>query len=336
MLFAIIPEEKREAVDAALREVFGHAEIERATPLRDGFSGAHVVRVEARGHSALLRVEAVRDALRDPARQYACTAAAAEAGIAPPLRYADAETGVAVMDFVEARPFADYPGGREAAALELAGLTRRLRATPRFPDLVDQIDGVDGLLQGVVAAGVIAPDAVAPHLAAWTALKDAYPRTPPAERTSSHNDLNPNNIVYDGQRLWLIDWEVAFANDPLVDPASIALWFGIPHDGEAALLEASFGAVDEQLRARFFLMRQVSQLFNGVLMLRLAAQGPQAAPVGDMAAPPFVEVRAGLASRSVDLASAEGRLLFAKAALNGVRDTVQSPAFEAARRVLEG
>ncbi len=279
-----------------------------------------------------------RDALRDPVRQYVCMASAAEAGIAPPLRYANAETGVAVMDFIEARPFADYPGGKGAASLELAGLIRRLRATPAFPPLVDQVDGVDGLLSGVLATGVCTPEAVADHRAAWATLRDAYPRTPAEQRVSSHNDLNPNNIVFDGERLWLIDWEASFANDPLVDPASIAHWYGLRGEGEDALLAATFGEVDARLRARFFLMRQVCQLFNGVLMLMVAGQAQPRAPgaplIADFAAPAFSAVRAGVVAGVVDLSSKDDRLLFAKASLNAVRDAVRSPAFEAAVRTL--
>jgi aminoglycoside phosphotransferase (APT) family kinase protein len=332
MLHAIIPEHRHKAVEVALRAVFGAAPIERATPLRDGFSGALVNCVEISGRKVLLRVETGRDALRDPVRQYACMRAAAQAGIAPPLHYADAETGVAIMDFIEARPISDYPGGAPAAALELAGLTARLQRTTPFAPLVEQVDGVDGLFMELLATGLCARGALAEHQAAWASLRDACPRTPPERRVSSHNDLNPNNMLYDGERMWLIDWEVAFANDPLVDPASIAFWYGLEGEAQAALLRAAFGKVDDGLRARFFLMRQVSQVFNGVLMLRLAAQAraPDAEPITDMTAPPFAQVRAGLATRTLDLGSQEGRLLFGKAALNAVRDSVGGTAFAAA------
>jgi thiamine kinase-like enzyme len=38
---------------------------------------------------------------------------------------------------------------------------------------------------------------------------------------SSHNDSIPSNILFDGDRLWLIDWESAYRNDPLVDVAIV-------------------------------------------------------------------------------------------------------------------
>ena len=38
---------------------------------------------------------------------------------------------------------------------------------------------------------------------------------------ASHNDPNPRNIIFDGARLWLVDWETSFRNDPMVDLAIV-------------------------------------------------------------------------------------------------------------------
>ena len=37
----------------------------------------------------------------------------------------------------------------------------------------------------------------------------------------AHNDIHAGNLIDDGSRLWLIDWEYAGAGDPLVDLASL-------------------------------------------------------------------------------------------------------------------
>jgi thiamine kinase-like enzyme len=50
-------------------------------------------------------------------------------------------------------------------------------------------------------------------------IRETY--APEAENfVSSHNDVLPRNILFDGNRLWLIDWEGAYRNDPLVDLAT--------------------------------------------------------------------------------------------------------------------
>jgi hypothetical protein len=332
----LIPADKRQAVARALQVVFGTTEFDALTPLTAGMSGALVYRVVVEGRPALLRIEGDRDALHDPTRQYACLATAADAGVAPPLRFADPEAGVAIMDFVAERPRAEYPGGGAAMALEVVDLLTRLQATPVFPPLVDYLDGVDAVIANMLATGVLDTAAAAGHLAAWREVRDAYPRLGADQLVSSHNDLNPGNILYDGRRLYLVDWEAAFANDPHVDPAQLALWFGLEGEAETALLARMFGEVDEVRRARFTLMRHACQMFYACLMLGLVAGvlGAGAAPITDLEAPSFAEVRAALGSGALQLATTEGKLLFAKASLNVVKDFTRSPAFAAAARAL--
>ena len=96
---------------------------------------------------------------------------------------------------------------------ELAELVRRLQATPPFPLLGDFFDGVDQLLARLITLDLLEPSAMEPHLQRYGLVRDACRRRAPAS-VSSHNDLNPRNVLYDGQRLWLVDWEAAFRNDP--------------------------------------------------------------------------------------------------------------------------
>ncbi len=106
-----IPTERRAAAQAALRSTFGTVPITVSAQIKTGASAA-IYRIEAGGRSYLLRLESpMRDNVRDPLRSYPCMQAAAQAGIAPAVHYADAAAGVAIMDFVTGRPLKDYPGG---------------------------------------------------------------------------------------------------------------------------------------------------------------------------------------------------------------------------------
>lgn len=333
---SIVPQDKHEAVTHALRTVFSTDALDELIPLRGGMSTALVCRIAVGGRSALLRVEAVRDQLRDPVRQYACMGIAAAAGVAPPLWFADPETGVAIMDYVAERPRTEYPGGTPGLVLEIGGLIARLQATPAFPSLVDYLDGVDAVIGSVLAMGVIDERACAEHLAGYREIRDAYPRLANDALVSSHNDPNPGNLLYDGRRVWMVDWEAAFASDPHVDPAIVANWFGVEGDAENALLHAVFGEVDEARRARFLLMRQICNMFLATMMLSLvgSTRAPGTPPITDLEGPDLATVRGGLKTGEVQIGRTDGQLLFAKAALRAVRDTARGPAFAAAARLL--
>jgi thiamine kinase-like enzyme len=65
--------------------------------------------------------------------------------------------------------------------------------------------------------------------------------TGPVEIVFGHNDLLPANLIDDGDRLWLVDWEYAGFNSPLFDLGGLASNAGMSPDERAALLAAYYG-----------------------------------------------------------------------------------------------
>ena len=75
------------------------------------------------------------------------------------------------------------------------------------------------------------------------------------------NDLLPANIIDDGKRLWLIDWDYAGFNSPLFDLANLATNAGLDEAAENILLELYFGRKpDRPLRTKFLAMSAASAL----------------------------------------------------------------------------
>jgi len=92
---------------------------------------------------------------------------------------------------------------------------------------------------------------------------------------SSHNDLfKPDNILFDGQRAWLVDWEAAFLNDRFADLATAAHQMVMSEEEERVFLAAYFGgAADAYQSARFHLMQQVSHMFYAMAFLSMGSAG---------------------------------------------------------------
>ncbi len=53
-----------------------------------------------------------------------------------------------------------------------------------------------------------------------------------------HNDLLPANLIEDGDRLWLVNWEYAGIGHPLFDLANVSANAALAEDQEAGLLAA--------------------------------------------------------------------------------------------------
>lgn len=321
--------EKRAAIDRAISAAFDVPAGAPMVPVTGGLSGAAVFRLHVEGADHLLRLEPPADAFRDPARSFRCMRIAADAGLAPPLRYACAEDGVAIMDFIEERPLRTAFAGRREALMEALGrLVGALHETPPFPTLMGYLDGLDALTGSLHGHGLLPARHRAATLDAYRSLTAAYRRLAP-DLVSSHNDINPRNILWDGARLWLVDWESAFLADRYVDLASATTFFARDAGEEAALSEAYFGrAPTETERARLHLARLINHVFYGVMFLNAAAaQRAGAAGPEDQDEPSLAEIHQGLADLAFDLDKVEGLIAYGRARLRAMRDGVADATF---------
>ena len=258
----------------ALALVTGGHDIGPLTTLKGGVSGALIYRVTAGDRSFALRLEPERIALQHRKRGFACMEAAAVAGVAPHVYFADPVAGIAVMDFIDAKPIATHPGGRMGIARELGALIARLQTTAPFPTMLgDSDDTITSALQSLTASGLFAGGLLDRHRDELARIRAVAPWNPPS-LVSSHNDPNPRNLLFDGVRLWLVDWELASRNDRFFDLAIATMEIADAPDLEAALLTAALGlAPNAAVSARLRVVRQLARLFYGCVALDAVTAG---------------------------------------------------------------
>lgn len=269
-----IPFPKREAVVRACQSAFGGVAIDSVERITHGASGAGVFKLTVDGRNYLLRVEGEPDGFRDPRRQYACLGIAADAGVAPRLIYADPNDGVAITDFLSTD--LTPPAGWNKAELVrmLTGTVKVLHAAPLFPALVNYLEGVEALMRSCQATGILPARALEKYRRYFNKLLKAYPdgKRARADLVSSHNDLNPGNVLFQGNKAWLVDWESAFAADRYVDLASIANFFATKDHERELMLQAYFGSgLNDYHRARLFLMQQANRIFYAMVIFNFVA-----------------------------------------------------------------
>ena len=334
-VFDLVPAAQRDIAHTALSSAFGAAPITGLQAVTGGASGALTYRVDIAGRAYLLRLETRRSPLRNP-HQYTCMKIAADAGVAPLLRYFDDVAGVAIMDFLAQRPLAEFPGGPAGLAQAVGGLLVRLQATPLFPQFLDYFAILSRMLAYLRGSGMFAPDLLDPHLEGFERIRAVYPKDAAAS-VSSHNDPNPRNIIFDGERLWLIDWETAYRNDPLVDVAIMLDQLATTPDAEAALLQAWLGrAPDSALRARLVLMRPLTRLYYAGLMLSGFAAAPRDRPDCDLNAPSPAEFHALYERGQLEAAAPQTLYIHGKMQLAGFLAGLAAPGFEEALVVARG
>ena len=261
---------QRESVRSALIASFGSAAPRAITRITGGASGASTFKLKVGDRCFLLRIEGQPSPLRNP-HQYVSLRIAAEAGIAPKIHYIDEKARIAVMDYIEQRPLQSYPGEQGALAQALGELLSRVQATPVFHYFVNYPDIVARLFAHVCRTGLFAAGVLDRCVEKLELLRQAYD-SGSISLVSSHNDSIPSNILFDGERLWLIDWESAYCNDPLVDIAIALDNLARSRELEDVLLKAWLcRSPDEQLRARLEVVRALTRLYYAGVLLSASA-----------------------------------------------------------------
>jgi aminoglycoside phosphotransferase (APT) family kinase protein len=308
----MIPQEKSEAVTRGLREAFGVTEFEDISRITRGHTSSLVFRIIVRGSPYLLKIITRAE---DPTRHYTSMKAAAEAGVAPRVWHTDIENKISITDFVEPEPLPV-----SEALFRLPALLRTLHALPPFSRapfnttctfLINKGPALDGFLQRFQAANVLPDAGYAEFSARYAEVAGVYPHDD-VEMVASHNDLfKPDNILFDGQRVWLVDWEAAFLNDRYADLAVVANQVVTSDEEEALYLREYFGAAPDRYKmARFHLMRQMAHLFYTMAFLTLGSSGKPIDWSGTV--PEFGDYHRRMWAGEVDLADKDVKIVYGR------------------------
>ncbi|MDB4932532.1 MAG: hypothetical protein JWM10_5016 [Myxococcaceae bacterium] len=235
-----------------------------------GLSGASVHRVESRGRAFVLKVAGESEGDAEWRAATAIQRTAADAGLSPRVVHVDEAHRAVLTDFVADRSFTGwYRDPRtHGAAVDLLGRTvRRVHALP-IPAEARRRDPREFLAQvwGGLLADLPLPDLVG--AAVRRALAEAG--APPEREVLGHNDLNPSNLIFDGEAIVLLDWAAAAPADPLYDLATLAVFLRMDDDDSLRLLAAYEGRRGDAIPDRFRATCRLVAALAGAMQLYVA------------------------------------------------------------------
>ena len=241
-----------------------------STPLGAGLSGATTLAVTTTVASFIVKHMAHDEsAFR---RTIAFQRLAADAGVAPPLVYVDATRFVAVTPKIEGGPLFSALASPEVRSRAFGDLAARLRVLHALPIPAD-FEHHDG---PAFALAIWRAQSSRPGFPAWALGLGAEAENAAAllandERlVLGHGDLHPANVVWDGARTWLVDWERCSPAHPYMDLATLATFAMLPDEAALALLAMQEGtAIDATERGRFQAARARARIIYGAVFLRL-------------------------------------------------------------------
>jgi aminoglycoside phosphotransferase (APT) family kinase protein len=216
-------------------------------------------RVDTRAGSFVLRLNDAAGTVlgANHGREVRLHAAAALAGVAPELIYADPGDGFMIVRYVAGDAWDALDLARPERLRKLGATLSTLHAIA--PPAVVPFD-LAAILRGHAANLIEAQPAERVLLEGLMDRADAalaLCASGGREATIVHNDLYHLNLI-EGERLYLIDWEYAAVADPIFDLACILAYYPQAEPFAQELLDATRLAADvstaELLRARFLFL----------------------------------------------------------------------------------
>jgi Ser/Thr protein kinase RdoA (MazF antagonist) len=290
------------------------------SPIAMGFSGAGVYRVDTAAGSFALKLARPHDVDDDWRGALQIQRVAADAGLTPRIVHVDDVRRAVLTELVVDRVFpARYldPRTHHLALAELGRIVRRIHALP----MAGGVGARDPWQLLARLAGDLRSDFAVPGFcdeAMEAALAAAIPAGAHAP-VLSHNDLNPSNLIYDGESLLVLDWSTAGPSDAFVDLATLAVFLRMDDPTCLGLLAAYEDAPPrESLPARFTYTRRLMAAVVGTMMLHLARrQGhPGATPDETLASTTgLAEFYQSMRTGAANPATPDGQWAFGKALL---------------------
>ena len=193
-------------------------------------AGTFVARVAASG-TELLTID--RDC------EYRNAVAAAAAGAGPPVVEYRPQDSLLVIGYIEGRTLEPADVAAADNIPRIAQACRRLHSGERFGNDFDMFDVQRRYYQAATSRGFRIPagyDDLLPQVrAAQSALAATATTTVPC-----HNDLLPANLIDDGDRIWLIDYELSGNNDACFELGNIGAEAHFTSDALSSLVTAYY------------------------------------------------------------------------------------------------
>ena len=131
-----------------------------------------------------------------------------------------------------------------------------------------------------------------------------------------HCDLHPANILWDGERVWLVDWERAGLAHPYLDLATISNFLSMPDQAASGVLaQQERVPIEGEQQLLFTAFRDLCRVVYGAVFFRLVHDLYSVPIASREDTPTLGECFAMLSTGELDLGAPQGRALVGAALL---------------------
>jgi aminoglycoside phosphotransferase (APT) family kinase protein len=250
-------------------KVFGA--VTAISPISGGLSGKEVFAVTTDRGEYVLHLHGPRREMFSEI--VAAQRHAAKSGIAPVVIFADQETGAVISEKINGVSLGAVLGHSEMRSVVLGKVAETLTLLHSIP--ASDVSLADPSLGRSIWDQQSARDGFpdwARRMGTYVSLGENALAND-GRRVFSHNDLNPGNLLWDGSKLWMVDWERASLAHPYIDLAMFSV-FAILSDNDAVKLleKQEQGDISDQQRITFLSILNYIRAIYGAVFFRLIPQ----------------------------------------------------------------
>ncbi len=215
-------------------------------------------KVDIDSHSYFIRCSCSQNHLLGSSMEmeWRCSKMASAAGLAPKTLLYDSDEGILVTDFVETHG-KDVNLRDPSSLLKFCALVKNLHNLDiEFPNQFCPFESIGSYVKNALEAGAEIPDVVFSKL--LPLIVRLKPKVKAISQTAPcHLDLHHGNVLDDGDRMWLIDWEYSAMGDPYFDLATVASTENFSDREMQQLLQTYLGGKrpEPEEFSRLYLMR---------------------------------------------------------------------------------
>ena len=260
-------DDKREAITKAFRIAFDVPLPNEFQPLMGGFSSPGIYKVVINKTPYVLRLSHPKRKLADEQRTMSCIRLGADIGLSPKIYYTSAEDGIVIMDYIEQKLLSWEELTHSNNLKELAATVRKLHEGPKFPEFVTVFDARRSFERMLGEDRPKFLEELSASLDKMEALLKEYK----IDDCPCHHDLKLDNLLLDGKKFWIVDWEAAAQGNFLFDIATVITFMAMTTTQEDFFLETYFGqSPTDTQRFQLELMKQIVLSYYGTAYLMVA------------------------------------------------------------------
>lgn len=329
LLQQYIEEERIKDVIATIKLGYEISQIQSIELLPGGYSSSKNYKIKIADDVYVLRVMGLDQPLADRETQIECLSIASKEKLAPFCIFANAETGIIFMDYIEPKRLNDSFDFLGHLANKLFHL-HSLKFPKPYKSTFQYTEELEETIKTVPLSKEI--KTFFNHI---TEIKKIL--SPHLILAACHNDLNPNNYIFNGVEIFFIDWEAAGEEDPYFDLATVCNFF-TAMAGETAenyFLVNYFGYDPSKFeRSKLFLMKQISYYFYALHFLQFASNAGLSLANELVDVPTYPQWTEGFSTKKYNLSTGSDFLLLANVFIQSALKEINTEEFNQAKEML--